>query len=62
MSELYLRLFERINSPYRTADMCSTYDWTMMEYLKLRSENLAEEDVVLIEYDIFIHEPGQATC
>jgi len=58
VSELYLRLLERINLPYRTADLCRTYDWTMMEDLKFRSESLAEENVVLIEYDIFIHKPA----
>ena len=42
VSELYLRLLERINLPYRTADLCRTYDWTMMEDLKFRSVSLAE--------------------
>ena len=42
VSELYLRLLERINLPYRTADLCRTYDWTMMEDLKFRSASLAE--------------------
>jgi len=42
VSELYLRLLERIDLPYRRADLCRTYDWTMMEDLKFRSASLAE--------------------
>lgn len=42
VSELYLRLLERINLPYRSANLSRTYDWTMMEDLKFRSASLAE--------------------
>lgn len=42
VSELYLRLLERINLPYRSADLTRTYDWIMMEDLKFRSASLAE--------------------
>jgi len=42
VSELYLRQLERINSPYRTADLCRTHNWTMIEDVKFRSASLAE--------------------
>ncbi|KAF8318672.1 actin-like ATPase domain-containing protein [Clavulina sp. PMI_390] len=61
ISELYLRLLERINLPYRSVDLNRTYYWTMIEDLKTRSASLAEEDVVLIDYDILLRQPGQAT-
>jgi actin-related protein 8 len=42
ISELYLCLLERINLPYRDADLSRTHDWHMMEDLKFRSASLAE--------------------
>lgn len=45
VSELYLRLLERINLPYKeriNVDMARTWEWRMMEDLKGRSASLAE--------------------
>lgn len=42
ISELYLRMLERINFPYQGANLGRTYDWTMMEDLKQKSTSLAE--------------------
>lgn len=50
VSELYLRLLERINLPYRSADLSRSYDWTMMEDLKFRSASLAEVRVYFLQH------------
>lgn len=45
VSELYLRLLERINLPYKeriNVDLARTWEWRMMEDLKGKSASLAE--------------------
>ena len=49
ISELYLRMLERIDFPYRGANLGKTYDWTMMEDLKQKSASLAEVRDIAVE-------------
>lgn len=42
VSELYLRLLQRIDFPYREANLGRLHDWTMMEEIKQKSASLAE--------------------
>ena len=50
ISELYLRLLERINLPYKDANLVRAYDWSMMDDLKLRTASLAEVKKLLSHF------------
>ncbi|KAF9518979.1 hypothetical protein BS47DRAFT_1370856 [Hydnum rufescens UP504] len=61
ISEFFHLLLARIGLPYKEADLSRLYDWNMIEDLKTRSATLAEVDVDLITYDLFVRAPARIT-
>ncbi|KAJ8697331.1 actin-like protein arp8 [Pleurotus ostreatus] len=60
VTEFLLVLLERINFPYRDINLVRSYDWQVMEDLKIRLCTLAEGDVALNLYDFTVRRPGRA--
>ncbi|KAF4569681.1 actin-like protein arp8 [Pleurotus pulmonarius] len=60
VTEFLLVLLQRINFPYRDINLVRSYDWQVMEDLKIRLCTLAEGDVALNLYDFTVRRPGRA--
>ncbi|KAK4335812.1 Actin-like protein ARP8 [Rhodotorula toruloides] len=54
-------LLQRLNFPYKEADLSKWYDWIVLEDLKERSVVLSEADIGLNLYDFFVRRPGLLT-
>ncbi|BGP25622.1 actin-related protein 8 [Rhodotorula toruloides] len=54
-------LLQRLNFPYKEADLSKWYDWIVLEDLKERSVVLSEADIGLNLYDFFVRHPGLLT-
>ncbi|BGP33154.1 Actin-like protein arp8 [Rhodotorula toruloides] len=54
-------LLQRLNFPYKEADLSKWYDWVVLEDLKERSVVLSEADIGLNLYDFFVRHPGLLT-
>ncbi|KAF9006074.1 actin-related protein [Cyathus striatus] len=61
ITEFLYVLLQRIQFPYREADLSRTYDWNVMEDLKFRICTLAEGDVALNLYDFIVRRPNKPT-
>ncbi|KAI6094362.1 hypothetical protein EDD16DRAFT_1686093 [Pisolithus croceorrhizus] len=61
ITEFLYVLLERINFPYRSANLTLWHDWLVIEDLKARLCTLAEGDVALNLYDFVVRRYGKPT-
>ncbi|KAF5387332.1 hypothetical protein D9757_005799 [Collybiopsis confluens] len=60
ITEFLYVLLDRISFPYKDIDLARSYDWKVMEDLKVRLCTLLEVDVALNLYDFVVRRPGSA--
>ncbi|KAF9525320.1 nucleus protein [Crepidotus variabilis] len=61
ITEFLSVLLERIKFPYRELELSRSYDWNVMEDLKIRLCTLADTDVALNLYDFNVRRPNKLT-
>ncbi|KAF8659821.1 hypothetical protein AX16_001706 [Volvariella volvacea WC 439] len=61
ITEFLYVLLERIHFPYRDIDLARSYDWNLMEDLKIRLCTLSESEVGLNLYDFVVRRPDKPT-
>ncbi|KIJ55715.1 hypothetical protein M422DRAFT_151102 [Sphaerobolus stellatus SS14] len=61
ITDFLLALLQRIDFPYKEADLSRLYDWKLMEELKSKICTLQEMDVAMNGYDFTVRSPGRST-
>ncbi|KAF8347832.1 hypothetical protein F5887DRAFT_1258760 [Amanita rubescens] len=61
ITEFLYVLLQRIGFPYRDINLARSYDWKVLEDLKVRLTTLNETDVALNLYDFVVRRPDRAT-
>ncbi|KAF8745459.1 hypothetical protein AX14_008889 [Amanita brunnescens Koide BX004] len=61
ITEFLYVLLQRIGFPYRDINLARSYDWKVLEDLKVRLCTLTETDVALNLYDFVVRRPDRST-
>ncbi|KAK2463573.1 hypothetical protein APHAL10511_004324 [Amanita phalloides] len=61
ITEFLYVLLQRIGFPYRDINLARSYDWKVMEDLKVRLCTLTETDLALNLYDFVVRRPDRST-